>query len=83
MGEKGESFYPQFLQPLLENVDRRSCIDGSRELILILHNPHRKSCPFPPAVARSLEYLVGVPSKAETSGGGGRKTISDQHPRDV
>ncbi len=32
------------------------------------------------AVARTLEYLVGVPSKAATSGR--EKTSLDQHPKD-
>ncbi len=51
---------PNFLQAFLENIDRRSCNDGSRELIPIFHNPHRKCRPSPSAVARTLEYLVGV-----------------------
>ncbi len=33
MGEMGKDFCPNFLQPFLENIDRRSCNDGSRELI--------------------------------------------------
>ncbi len=40
-GGDGEDFYPNFLQPFLENIDRRSCNDGSRELIRVFHNPHR------------------------------------------
>ncbi len=62
MGEMGKDFYPNFLQPFLENIHRRSCNDGSRELIPVFHNPHRKCRPFPSAVARTLEYLEGVPS---------------------
>ncbi len=27
MGEMGKDFCPNFLQPLLENIDRRSCND--------------------------------------------------------
>ncbi len=46
----------------LEKIDRRSCNDGSRELIPVFHNPHRKCQPSPSVVARILEYLVGVPS---------------------
>ncbi len=42
MGEMGKDFCPNFLQPFLENIDRRSCNDGSRELIPVFHNPHRK-----------------------------------------
>ncbi len=40
MGEMGKDFCPNFLQPFLENIDRRSCNDGGRELIPIFHNPH-------------------------------------------
>ncbi len=45
MGEMGKDFCPDFLQPFLENIDKRSCNDGSRELILVFHNPHRKCRP--------------------------------------
>ncbi len=31
--------------PFLENIDKRSCYDGSRELILAFLNPHRKGRP--------------------------------------
>ncbi len=60
MGEMGEDFCPNFFQPSLENIDRRSCNDGGRELIPIFHNPHRKCRPSPSAVARTFEYLEGV-----------------------
>ncbi len=53
-GGDGERL-PNLLQPFLENVDRRSCNDGSRELIPVFQNPHRKCRPSPSAVARSLE----------------------------
>ncbi len=46
MKEMGKDFCPNFLQPSLENIDRRSCNDGSRELI-----------PVYSAVARTLKYL--------------------------
>ncbi len=46
-----KGFGPHYLQPLLENVDRRSCNDGNRELIPIFHNLHRKSWPS------SLQYV--------------------------
>ncbi len=59
---------PNFLQPLLENIDRRSCNDARRELIPAFHNPHRKCRLSPSAVARTLEYLEGVPSQAASSG---------------
>ncbi len=62
MGEMEKDFCPNFLQPFLENIDRRSCNDGIRELIPVFHNLHRKCRPSPSAVARTLEYLVGVPS---------------------
>ncbi len=68
MGEMGEDFCPNFLQPFLENIDRRSCNDGSRELIPVFRNPRRKCRLSPSAVARTLEYLVGMPSKAASSG---------------
>ncbi len=60
MGEMGKDFCPNFLEPFLENIDRRSCNDGSRELIPVFHNPHRKCRPSPSAVARTLECLEGV-----------------------
>ncbi len=62
MGEMGKDFCPNVLQPFIENIDRRSCNNGSRELIPQFYNAHRKSRPSPPAVARNLEYLVGVSS---------------------
>ncbi len=42
MEEMGKNFCPNVLQPFLESIDRRSCNDGSRELIPVIHNPHRK-----------------------------------------
>ncbi len=62
IGEMGEGFCPNFLQPLLENIDRMSCNDESRELVPVFHNPHRKCRPSPSAVARILEYLEVVHS---------------------
>ncbi len=62
MGEMGKDFCPNFIQPFLENIDRRSCSDGNRELIPVFRNPHRKCRPSPSAVTRTLEYLEGVPS---------------------
>ncbi len=32
-GKMGKDFCPNFLQPLLENCDRRHCNDGGREPI--------------------------------------------------
>ncbi len=57
MWEMGKDFCPNFLQSFLENIDRRSCDDGSRELIPVFHNPRRK-CRPPSAVTQTLEYLV-------------------------
>ncbi len=62
MWEMGKDFCLNFLQPILENIDRRSCNDGSRELIPVFHNPHRKCRPSPSAVVRTLEYFEGMPS---------------------
>ncbi len=41
MGKMGKDFCPNFLQPFLETIDRRSCNDGSRKLIPVFHKPHR------------------------------------------
>ncbi len=55
-GEMGKDLCPNFFQPLLESIDRRS-----RELIPAFHNPHRKFRTSASEVARTLEYLEGVP----------------------
>ncbi len=68
MGEMGNNFCPNLLQPFLENIDRRSCNDGSWELIPVFHNPHQNCRLSASAVARTLEYLVGVPFQAASSG---------------
>ncbi len=68
MGEMGKYICPNFLQTFVENITRRSCSDGSRELIPVNNNPHRKCRPSPSDAARTLEYLEGVPSKATSSG---------------
>ncbi len=62
MWEVGKDFCPNFLQPFLENIDRRSCDNGGWQLIPIFNNPHRKCRPSPSEAARTLEYLEGVPS---------------------
>ncbi len=67
MGEMGKDFCPNVLQPFLENIDRRSCNDGSRELIPIFHNPHRKCRPSPSVVARTLEYLEKVHEEGDVN----------------
>ncbi len=53
MEEMGKDFCPNFLQPFLENIDRRSCNDGSRELTPVFH-PHRKEFYFPSKIKRLL-----------------------------
>ncbi len=40
MREMGKDLCPNILQPFFENIDKRNCNDGSRELIPVLHNPH-------------------------------------------
>ncbi len=66
MGDMGKDFCQNFLQPFLENIDRRSCNDGSRELIPAFHNPHL-GVPCKGA-------LIG---RVQQEGG---KTSSDQYP---
>ncbi len=68
MGKMGNDICPNFLQPLLENFDRMSCNDGCRELIPIVRNPHRKGRPSLSVMAHILEYFVGTPSWATSSG---------------
>ncbi len=67
-GEDGERLLSKLYQHLLENIDRKSCNNGSRKLIPVFNNPHRKSRPSSSAVARTLEYLVGLLSRAASSG---------------
>ncbi len=38
----GKDFCPNLLRPLPKTIDRRKRNDGSRELISVFHNPHRK-----------------------------------------
>ncbi len=38
ISEMGKDFCPNVLQPFLENIDRRSSNDGSRELILVFQS---------------------------------------------
>ncbi len=68
VGKKGKDFCPNVLQSLLENFDRRSCNDECRELIPVFHNRRRKGRPSPSVVARTFEYVDGVPSGAMTNG---------------
>ncbi len=64
MGDMGKGFCPNFVKPLLENVDRRNRNDGSRGPFPVFHNPHLKVLPSPSAVVHTLEHLVGVLFKA-------------------
>ncbi len=50
----GERLLSKPSSTFFENIHRRRCNDGSRELIFIFHNPHRKSGPSPLAVAHTL-----------------------------
>ncbi len=55
---------PNFFPPFLENIDRRSCYDGSWELISVFPYPY-----YPKkAVSLTFEYLVGVSSQAASKG---------------
>ncbi len=68
MREMGKDFCANFLQPFLENIDRRSYNNGSRDLIPVFQNSHRIGRPSPSAMARMLEYLVGLPYYVASSG---------------
>ncbi len=46
------------IQPFLENIVRRSFNHGSRKLIPVFHDPHKKDWTSPPALALRLENLV-------------------------
>ncbi len=62
MGGIGKDFCPNFLRTFLDNVDVGNCSDESRELISVFRYPHRKCRPSTSAMARTLEYLEGLPS---------------------
>ncbi len=68
-GVDEKKFCPNFLQPRLENVDRTSCNDGSRELIPIFQKPHLKGRYSPSAVARTLSTLKECPLWPRRVGG--------------
>ncbi len=55
----GKDVCPNILKPLFGNFAGWNCNDGSQ-------NPHRNDPPTP-ALARSLECLVGVPSNSASS----------------
>ncbi len=80
MGEMGKDFYPNFLQPFLENIEKRICNDGSWELIPFFSQPSPKMQTFPFGSGSQL----GVPSRGPLLGRvelEGRKTSSDQYPK--
>ncbi len=58
----GKNVCLNFLQSLLENVDRRRCNYGSRVLIPIFHSPHKEADPLhlrfhlPHAVVKKLLF---------------------------
>ncbi len=54
MGEMGKDFCRNFLQSFLDNIDRRGCNDGSRQLIPVFYNRHRKS----PCYLNDLDLLI-------------------------
>ncbi len=81
-GRWGKASVQNFLQPFLENIDRRSLFDGNWELIPVFHNPHRKFRLSPSAVACTLEYLAEVPSLAVSSEGN-YVFCDDLHPGEV
>ncbi len=56
-----------FIWLFLENIDRRSCHDGSPELNQYFTNLNENTDSLPPLVARTLKYLMWVPSLAESS----------------
>ncbi len=80
MGEMKKDFCLNIRQQFLENIDYRSYNNGSRELIPGCYNPQRKCRPSPSVVAPTLEYLVGVPSQAASSGRE-KKRSPDQYPK--
>ncbi len=55
MREMGKNFCPNFPQPYLENIDRRSCNDGSREFISVFHYPHL-GAPYKGALLGRVEW---------------------------
>ncbi len=76
MVEMGEGFCPNFLQLVLENIDRRSCNDGKRELI----PPSPKMPPF----SFDGSSHLGVPFRGALLGRieqWGGKTSLDQYPK--
>ncbi len=77
MGEMGKDLCPNFLHIFLENIDRRSCNDGSREFIQVFHNPHRKCRPSYAAPSRREEEQVriNIPKAREYLEGGNQVSL--------
>ncbi len=72
MGEIGKDFGPNFLQPILETIDRRSCNDGNRELIPVFQ---LTPSPKMPTLCFGGESHLGRFEQEEG------KTSSDQYPK--
>ncbi len=60
----GRDFCPNFLQPFLENIDRGSCNDESRELFPVIHN----NSPKIPTLSFGAGSHVGVPCRGALLG---------------
>ncbi len=67
-GRWGKTSVQTTSNPFLENIDKWIRNDGSQQLTPAFHNPHRKGRPSSSVVALILEHLVGVTSKAASSG---------------
>ncbi len=68
MSKMGKDFCPNFLQPLLEHLEEGAVTTEAGSLFQYFTTLTEKADPFLSAVVRTLEYLVGVPSKAASSG---------------
>ncbi len=83
MGKMGKDFSPNFLQPFLENIDRRNCNDGSRELIPVFHITYVPSPKMPTLFFDGGSHL-GVPCRGAILGRvereGGKRSL-DQYPK--
>ncbi len=81
MGGMRKDFCPNFLQPFLENTDRRSCNNRHGEPIPVFPQPSLKE----PTLSLSGGSHIGVPCRdalLDRVGWEGEKTNSDQHPKD-
>ncbi len=76
---RSQSLIGKDLYPISSNLFFKLLTEGAVEKISATIN--EKADPLPTAVARTLEYLIGVATNAATSRRE-KKTRSDQHPRD-